>query len=550
MRTIGHSYKQHPVDDNYDAIVIGSGIGGLAAAALLAKHGGRKVLVLERHYTAGGFTHVFRRPGYEWDVGVHYIGRVNNPKYDVRAAFDHVTEGRLHWNPMPDVYDRVEIAGRSYEFPSGRERFRARMKEYFPAESQAIDDYLTAVLTAAHASKMYFAEKAIPGPVARLIGPLMRSRFLRYAGRTTAQVLKQFTSNQELIAVLTGQWGDYGLPPSQSSFGIHAVVAAHYLDGAAYPVGGASEIAAGIAPIIERAGGQILVSAEVSEILLDSRGHASGVRMADGRELRARTVISDAGAHNTFARLLPPGLASGLRVVEEIKRIPPSLAHACLYAGLKRDPGEPDFNATNLWIYSGPDHDASVARFMADPTAPFPVLFISFPSAKDPTFARRYPGRSTIEVVAPLPYDALDRWAGTRWKRRGEDYDEFKQNLANRLLRELEHHVPSVRGRIDYSELSTPLSTRHFANHLHGEIYGLSASPERFRMRYLGARTGIRGLYLTGSDACTPGVTGALFGGIITASLILHRNLMAVVSRPEHHIAVAVRNEDSPAAAA
>jgi all-trans-retinol 13,14-reductase len=542
MRTIGHSYKQHTVEGNFDAIVIGSGIGGLAAAAMLAKHGGQKVLVLERHYTAGGFTHVFRRPGYEWDAGVHYVGQVNDPNSHVRAAFDHVTEGRLRWSPMPDVYDRVEIAGRSYEFPSGRERFRARMKEYFPAESQAIDDYLAAVLATARAGNMYFAEKAIPAPLARLIGPLMRRRFLRYAGQTTAEVLKQFTSNQELAAVLTGQWGDYGLPPAQSSFGIHAIVAAHYLEGAGYPVGGASEIAAGIAPVIERAGGQILVGAEVSEILLDSHGRAIGVRMADGRELWARNVISDAGAHNTFAHLLPAGIASGLRVVKEIQRIPPSMAHACLYVGVKRDADEPDFDATNLWIHSGPNHDAGLARFMADPTAPFPVLFISFPSAKDPTFARRYPGRSTIEVVAPMPYEAFGRWEGTRWKRRGEDYDEFKQNLADRLLQEVERHVPSVRGRIDYSELSTPLSTRHFANYEHGEIYGLSGSPERFRARSLGARTGVRGLYLTGSDACSSGVSGALFGGVITASLILGRNLVAVVSRADRSLTVAAQN--------
>lgn len=532
MRQTGHSYKNFPVADNYDAIVIGSGIGGLAAAALLAKHGGQKVLVLERHYTPGGFTHVFRRPGYEWDVGVHYIGRVTDPKYDVRAAFDHVTEGRLHWNPMPDVYDRIQIDGRGYDFPSGRERFRARMKEYFPHESRAIDDYIAAVQATARAGNLYFAEKAIPAPAARLVGGLMRSRFLRYAKQTTAQMLNQFTTNQELIAVLTGQWGDYGLPPSQSSFGMHAIVAAHYLQGAAYPIGGASEIAACIAPVIEGAGGQIVVSAEVTEILLDEAGHASGVRMADGRELRARNVISDAGAHNTFTRLLPAEVTSRLRVVEQIKSIPPSLAHACLYVGVKRGAREPDFNATNLWIYSGPDHDANVSRFLHDPNAPFPVLFISFPSAKDPTFASRYPARSTIEVLAPMPYDTFARWSGTRWKRRGADYDELKQNLASRLLRELERHVPAVRGRIDYTELSTPLSTRHFANYQTGEIYGLSATPERFRARSLGARTGVRRLYLTGSDVCTAGVSGALFGGVITASLILGRNLMAVVSRP------------------
>jgi all-trans-retinol 13,14-reductase len=72
--TVGSSYKQNPIADHWDAIVIGSGIGGLAAAALLAKHGGQRVLVLERHYVAGGFTQSFHRPGYEWDVGVHYIG--------------------------------------------------------------------------------------------------------------------------------------------------------------------------------------------------------------------------------------------------------------------------------------------------------------------------------------------------------------------------------------------------------------------------------------------------------------------------------------------
>src|SRR6202046_1223635 len=107
MKTTGHSYKQRPIAETWDAIVIGSGIGGLATAALLARHAGQRVLVLERHYTAGGFTHAFRRPGYEWDAGVHYVGRVNDPTSSVHAAFDHITEGRLAWNPMPDVYDRI-----------------------------------------------------------------------------------------------------------------------------------------------------------------------------------------------------------------------------------------------------------------------------------------------------------------------------------------------------------------------------------------------------------------------------------------------------------
>lgn len=536
MRQVGVSYKQHPPGDVYDAIVIGSGIGGLTAAALLAKHGGQKVLVLERHYTAGGFTHVFRRPGYEWDVGVHYVGQAKGVRDQVRAAFDHLTDGRLQWHPMPDVYDRIQIAGHSYDFPSGLERFRAQTVAYFPSETQAIDRYLAAVHACVRSSGRYFVEKALPAPIAKLIGPMLRSRFLRYADRTTAEVLHEFTRNQELIAVLTGQWGDYGLPPGQSSFAMHAIIAHHYFEGASYPVGGASEIAAGIAPLIERAGGQIVVSAEVSEVVLGRGGQANGVRMADGRELTARTIVSDAGAVNTFTRLLPVERQAGFGMLEEIRSIPPSMSHLCLYVALKRGSGEPDFNATNLWIYNGPDHDATLARFEADPEAPFPALFISFPSAKDPTFEQRYPGRSTIEVVAPVPAGCFDRWPGfeqwkdTRWKHRGPDYDDLKRKLAARLLEALDRHVPETRGKIDYSELSTPLSTRHFANYQHGEIYGVAAVPRRFRARALGARTPFRNLYLTGQDACTLGVGGALFGGVITASAVLRRNLMSVVT--------------------
>ena len=96
---LGTSYKQHglpsPGGAGWDAIVIGSGLGGLTAASLLARHAHQRVLVLERHYTAGGFTHTFHRPGYEWDVGVHYVGDVHRPRSLLRRAFDHLSDGEL-----------------------------------------------------------------------------------------------------------------------------------------------------------------------------------------------------------------------------------------------------------------------------------------------------------------------------------------------------------------------------------------------------------------------------------------------------------------------
>ena len=96
---IPQSYKRWSGDDSFDAIVVGSGIGGLGAAALLAKYGKKRVLVLERHYAIGGFTHTFHRPGYEWDVGVHYLGDLE-PGGMLRSVFDEVSDAKLEWADM------------------------------------------------------------------------------------------------------------------------------------------------------------------------------------------------------------------------------------------------------------------------------------------------------------------------------------------------------------------------------------------------------------------------------------------------------------------
>jgi len=526
------SYKQQNLEDQWDAIIIGSGIGGLAAAALLSRHGGRKVLVLERHYTPGGYTHSFNRPGYTWDVGVHYIGEVQDPHSPVRAVFDHLTEGQLQWQPMPDIYDRAVIAGRTFDFPTGLENLRASLKQSFPNEGHAIDNYLAAVRSAQKSSGLYFAEKAVPRPIARLAGRFMRAPFLRWASETTLDVLHRWTRNPELIGVLTAQWGDYGLPPSQSSFGIHALIASHYFSGASYPVGGAARICETITPLIERNGGKVVVSAEVAEVVIRNR-QAMGVKMADGREFRSSIVVSDAGARNTFERLVPESRNAPQPIIqEELSRIPGSMAHLSLYAGVKQSAAELGLNGTNLWIYPTPDHDANMARFLNDSSAPFPALFISFPSAKDPLFERKHPGRATLEAVAFAPYAPFAQFENTTaWKRRGPDYDTLKSGLADRLRQQLELAVPSIAGKIDHAELSTPLTTRHFMNYQRGEAYGLAATPERFRARSLTPHTSVRNLYLTGQDVASLGVTGAMMGGVLTASAVLGRNLMSKIAK-------------------
>jgi len=280
--------------------------------------------------------------------------------------------------------------------------------------------------------------------------------------------------------------------------------------------------------VIERAGGKVVVNADVTEVLLEGN-RATGVRMSDGRELRAPIVVSDAGARNTLEHLLPRNDGTHRKVREQIRGIPPSQAHLCLYVGLKESAASLGLAGTNIWVHPTSHHDTNLARFEANPNAAFPTVYISFPSAKDPDFERRHPGRATVEVITFAPYRWFQQWQDNKWRRRGPDYDAFKEELSSRLQEELVRQIPALAGKIDYTELSTPLSTRHFMNHQRGEMYGLSGSPERFRLRCLTPKTPIHQLFLTGQDVASLGVTGALFGGVLTASAILGRNLMGMI---------------------
>lgn len=508
-------------------IVIGSGIGGLCTAALLSKLG-RKVCVLEQHYTAGGFTHSYQRKGFEWDVGVHYIGEVHKPYSMMRRLFDLITDAQLKWAPMDPVYDRIKIGQRVVDFPAGRQALADSLKQHFPQEHQAIDDYLDLVVQVARSASRFFAGQAMPRPLARLWNAGRSALLPKACFQTVREVLEGLTANQELIAVLCGQWGDYGVVPRKASFMMHATVVKHYLDGANYPVGGSWRIAQTIIPVIRAAGGEVFTYARVESIALE-RGRAVGVRMVDGTVIQARQVVSAAGARLTFEHLLPPEHRLGLTLDNGRSKFEPSAAHLCLYAGFRGNAKSLNLPRTNLWMYPSPDIEGHVERFAADLSAPFPLLYISFPSAKDPQWDSAHPDTATVEVLTLGAWAHFAPWADKRWRKRGADYDALKANLQARLLEALFAELPQLREALVYAELSTPLSTRWFAQYRSGEIYGLEHTPARFTQQGLHPVTPIKGLYLTGQDVLTAGVGGALTGGLMTTCAMLGRKANAVL---------------------
>jgi all-trans-retinol 13,14-reductase len=510
---IGYRYRPNRLAPAYDAIVIGSGMGGLTTAALLSDLGW-KVCVLEQHYTAGGFTHSYERAGYEWDVGVHYIGEVGAPTR-TRKLFDYLSDGKLEWAPMDDEYDRFYIGDKVFNAVAGKREFRENLVRQFPDETQAIDRYLALLDRSGDALSAFGMGRGMPQWMGKAVKPWLDWKRRGAFRQTTWDVLSRLTDDRDLIATLCGQWGDMGMPPKRSPFMAHAMIARHYLYGGYYPVGGAWRIADTIIPKIQAAGGEVFTYARVEEIMV-ADGKVSGVRMQDGHEIECACVISAAGVDNTFNNLLADAVVEKSGYDRLLDTVQPSVGHLGVYIGLKSTAGEVGLQRTNYWIYPSNDYDGALDAFLADPNAPFPVVYISFPSAKDPDYENRHPGTSTIEIVAPAPYEWFEKWRDETWGQRGDDYEALKQEFGERLMKVLYDKVPQARGKVDYWEVSTPLSTNWFGGYQHGELYGLAHTGERLEQDWLRPKSKIPGLWLTGQDILTCGVTGAMMAGLIT----------------------------------
>ena len=505
------------MEGSWDAIVIGSGIGGIAAAGLLASVAGKKVLVLEKHSEPGGLTHVFRRDGASWDVGLHYVGEVA-PGSQARAFFDYLSEGELRWNRMTDEFERFVYPGLEFRVPSDPRRFEERLIARFPEEARAIRCYFRDVRAVRRWAILGFARGMVPNlaePLLRTIQRLTEGK----AVQSTQEYLHKHFRSPLLRALLASQWGDYGLPPARSAFAIHAQIVAHYLNGAWFPDGGSSRIARTFERGIERHGGSIRVCQEVSSILVRDR-RAVGVKVLDrrGSEPRAAMhlapiVISNVGAPITFGQMLPTDGEVGAKTADLralVERLRGGMSAVTLYLRLRAPVSTIGVRGENYWINATLDHDAAEEERSARLLKGDPLeVYVSFPSTK--SGEERF---HTAEIISFVEYQPFAAWREEPKGSRGAEYSAVKQRIAQGLLRAAETAIPGLTSLVEYAELSTPLTVEHYTSHPGGEFYGLPATPERYKSHLLGPRTPIKGLYLSGSDAGCLGIVGSLMGGV------------------------------------
>jgi phytoene dehydrogenase-like protein len=519
--------------DHVQVAIVGSGLGGLVAAANLAQ-AGISVAVFEGHYVAGGCATQFargpKRAQYHFDVGLHYIGDCG-PDGQIPRLLHGVGIDDVRFRPMDaEGFDRLVFPDLEFRIPSSLDAYRERLVSRFPRERRGIDAYVRLVRSVLVAMKAMVRGAR---PPLRDMAPMFLAgiRLAPYRTRTMAEVFDAIGVRDKAVrSIMLGQSGDYGLPPSKVSAVLHMGLAAHYFCGAYYPEGGGQVIADRLAQRIESLGGSIHLRHPIEKILVE-HGRAVGVRIAPrageaARDVRANVVLSNADYKKTLLELVgPEHLPSGVAAKTERAEMAAALFMTFLGVEGKLD----GFGAHNIWQFDSFDIEGFYASASAR-SGPLTThgCYVTSASYKDPAHALHHApaGITNVEVMTIVPGHAarfgvsneeLSQWG----YRKNERYQASKRQIEDDLIARLDRLFPGAASRVVFRESATPVSHGRYTQASDGTGYGLAATPAQFFQGRPGYRGPIEALYMCGaSTRAGHGIVGAMQGGQAAAHRI------------------------------
>ncbi len=506
--------------EQFDAIVVGGGQGGLTCAAYLAVTGHR-VLVLEQHTIAGGNAQVFRRRGrFEFDVGTHYVGDCG-PYGVVRRVYEGLgLADRITFREMdPDGFDRIVLPTADLRVPVGWDAYRERLTAIAPDEAEGIREFVDLCAGVYGRLRRLLLGSLDPSP--RPVAGQLPLRALS----TIDVAMRKAGLSARTRTLLAAQAGNYGLGPTDVSVSAHATVLGSYLSGAYYPEGGGQVFAATLIEAIEAHGGEVRTRSLVERILVADAG-VSGVRLVDGRVLRAPVVVSNADYRRTVRDLVgaehfPAAYA------QRAEQSTMGLPLAILYLAL--EPGAIAPLSTNIWWYDTDDIDAVFEELHAGDMDVPRWGFISSGSAKSGTGADHH----TVEVMTFCPrewaaWDGGDESTMDYGYRRDERYLARKARLEESLFAIAERALGPLAGRVLHREVATPMTQLRYARSSGGFPYGIGSTPRQSGGRRPSHDTAVPGLFLVGASTESGfGIVGATIGGVRCASAITGEPLLA-----------------------
>ena len=486
---------------HYDAIVVGSGIGGLTTAGLLCV-AGYSVLVLEQHDRPGGYAHGFRRKRYHFDSAVHLISGCGPDGYD-GGQIIHKTLSCLGVRKDIDFIRVDPLAVAAYPgfcatVPQTSRAFLQAMRVRFPSEFENLKKFITLCLDIARQASA--GDEILFRSASRGELPVL----LKYRRSTLAEVCGEYIRDSKLIAILTANWPYLGLPPSRVSFVYWSTMFIGYLeDGACYCRGGFQRLADTLVDGLKRHGGNIRFKSRVDRICVQNN-QVRGVVLRDGRKYSASRVVANADMHGTVYELI--GRENfPKRFLDRMERLKSSLSIFAVYLATDLDLTKFTLRHESF-CYANFDHEKNYADSCAGKVT---WIGISIPSLTDSTLCPAGQHLILLTTLVPFEIDAS-------WKKAKTAYISEMLDIAER-------HLPGLGKHLLYVEGGSPKTMERYTGNHRGAAYGWDLSPDQVGPSRIANRSPIEGLFFAGHWT-TPGggVYGAAVSGVHTTKQILN----------------------------
>ena len=529
---------------DWDVIVIGSGMGGMTAAAYLAANG-RRALVLEQGDVLGGCTHVFRRKGFEFEVGVHYLGDCGRAEGNIPTLLRGVgVDKRVAFREIdPDGFDVLAFPSVTFAVPRGWDEYRDRLVQTFPDDAAALRRYLRIIRKLADAVDRATTPASTRGMAATMLRAGWAAPFAVLPLDTVFDVCGIGPAPRP---VLGGQTPAYAAPANRAPAIVQAGYLKNYVQGGAYfPIGGGQVLSATMAEVVRANDGDFRLNARVAKILVE-RGRVRGVELDKGETITAPVVVSNADLKRTYLELLDPSVVSPLKrkLVSGYQMAWPLFN---TYLGLDIDLSETmgsgqiwkfradaDFGPMQKalsWSAAGRHREQWLSTVRGNAAA-----MIHIATNKDPVTPLAPEGHSTVEVMTYLPPDH-DLWGlGDGGPVHGEkyrdhpDYLTVKDALTEIMIDLAGEVIPNLREHIVWKEAGTPITQERYTQSTAGGSYGIEMNLRQIGPLRPGPRTGITGLYLAGASlGWGPGVEGVMLSGVGAAGAVLKRDLFTEI---------------------